>query len=406
MKKVHYAWIMLFVCFMICCSIGIYSSCSSTFVLPVCSELGLNRGEFALNKTIVSLIAAFTSAVVARLMDDHSAKGLLLVSTAVGALSYIGYSFCRAQWQFYICALFNGVTAGCNGFVLTGILLSRWFMEKRSTASGIAYCGSGLGGAVAIRAAGALIEKCGWRMTYRIMGVTGLVMIIPVVVFLLKDYPSDLGVEAYGYRPVVQTEKTDAEEETEVSFSDIRKTGKYKLLSTSLIIIYAASVCANQHTVAYLQDEGHSASFATGVMSFVMIVLMAGKILVGILYDRLGSVKGNIIVGACCVLYPLTALFAAQSAFAYAYAVLYGIGSTACSVPVSILIQKHFGNREYGAIFSRINMCSVLAGAAAAPVMGYAFDFTGSYKTGWIVLTALSAVAVAFLLLTDRETTE
>ena len=80
-------------------------------------------------------------------------------------------------------------------------------MYKRQ-ATGIAYCGSNIGGALAIVVLGNLIERIGWQWAYAASGLLGLLLLIPIILLFIREKPQDMGLQPYrrSATAVIQTD--------------------------------------------------------------------------------------------------------------------------------------------------------------------------------------------------------
>ncbi len=63
-------------------------------------------------------------------------------------------------------AFINGIFFNAVSFMVIGILVSYWFEDKRGFAIGLAYSGSGLGGAIMVPVVSRVIELVNWRFAY------------------------------------------------------------------------------------------------------------------------------------------------------------------------------------------------------------------------------------------------
>ena len=94
-------------------------------------------------------------------------------------------------------AVLEGLFTNGISFITVTIVINAWFIDQRGTASGIAYAGSGLGGAICTPIVSSLIEKIGWRGTYLSLAAVGLAILLPVILFVIKNSPKEKGLEPY-----------------------------------------------------------------------------------------------------------------------------------------------------------------------------------------------------------------
>lgn len=125
-------------------------------------------------------------------------------------------------------------------------------------------------------------------------------------------------------------------------------------------------------------------------MSLSMVGNILTKLLIGILSDNLGPVKACASMIALNAYALLLSLFgsAAQSALIlYIAALLYGSVYSVGAVGFSLLSRKFFGPENYSKAYSVIGLLTTTGSALSLPLIGYLYDFTGSYlPMFWIAL--------------------
>jgi MFS family permease len=76
----------------------------------------------------------------------------------------------------------------------------RWFVARRGLVTGVLTAGSATGQLVFLPVAAWLVETVGWRAASLV--IAGAALAVVPLVLLLRDSPSDLGVQPYGAPPV------------------------------------------------------------------------------------------------------------------------------------------------------------------------------------------------------------
>lgn len=84
-------------------------------------------------------------------------------------------------------------------------------------------------------------------------------------------------------------------------------------------------IAINANCVAYLSDLGHSAQVTGLVASVVLIFLTIGKIGFGEVFDRLGDLKGALLMTVMVTAAPLLFLLARNTFFAFFSVALLGL---------------------------------------------------------------------------------
>lgn len=383
--------------------LGMFTSTNSVFVKPVCESLGFSRGQFTLHRTIITLASACVMPFYGRVIGKAGIKKTLLAGALALSLVTVGYAFANRLWHFYLLAFANGVFYNAVSFMTIGLLVGCWFKDKRGIATGLAYSGSGLGGAMMIPVISRVITLAGWRFAYAFMGILGMAVLIPVIAVFIKDRPEIMGLAHY-----TSTARKTEENKAELPISNITlkeslRTSRFWLLLVAFFFIAVFAGATNTHSASYLGDIGYSAAQVSAVVSLFMLFLTIGKIILGILYDRYGAMAGNLFVAVCGIIFPVAALLSHISLFPWVYAVAVGLASCGVSVPLPILISRYFGDRDYTAFFSLFTVIGIAGPSLSVPVMGAVYDGTGSYQIAWVALLVFSVIIAACLITVEYK---
>ncbi len=396
-KKLFYGWVVvLSSVVMMALGVGMFSSTNSVYVKPVCESLGFSRGEFTLHRTIITIISALIMPFYGRLIPRFGARKIMSIGALTLGLVTIGYSYSTKLWHFYALAIINGVFINGISFMSVGVLISAWFSGKKGLALGLAYSGSGLGGAIMVPVVNRIIETLGWELAYRTMGILGIVVLLPVIALLVRNKPEDMGLMPLA--PDKPGRDVSADAITSLMFRETLRTKKFWLLITAVFLINFCAGATNTHSAPYLSDLGYPSGFISSVISLFMIFLTVGKIILGYVYDRKGAFMGNLVVSVFTLAFPIFALLAHLSGMPWVYAVCIGMSSCDVSVPTSILVVRYFGDRDFPTIFSFCSMVSAFAPSISVPVMGAIFDTTGSYRLGWVGFIFISILFAAAMM--------
>ena len=380
-------------------AIGFHNT-ASMFVLPVTEELGFSRGEFTFFRTIVIILSAALMPLYGRLATNMSLKKLMLVGTTLNGLAMAAYSFGTALWHFYLISVVSGFVVNAGNFLIIGILISRWFEDKKGIAIGLAFAGSGLGAAIMNPMVSLVIQNFDWRFGFRFSGLASVIVLIPTILLLIKDTPEQMGLRPY--RSKKDEEKAIASEPAGLSLYQARKTPIFWLLVLALVGLSVTAGAPKAHTAPYLGDLGYSAAVASAVVSLSMVFLTIGKVLMGYVYDRFGTITGGLVLGIFCILSPIFALMAATNPAApWLHAVFFGLASTGFSMPVNIYAMKFFGQKDFPAILSALSVVIALGAALSPPLMGFSYDFLDSYSVAWIALVIIGFAIVFSLTIAD-----
>jgi MFS family permease len=395
-KDSFYRWVIVFSgMLLLALGLGMYYSTNSVFIKPICDALGFTRGQFTLHRTIITLIGTFTMPLYGRLLTKIGPKRILFAGALGLCSTSFGYSFATQLWHFYLTALINGLFYNAVNFITVGVLVNCWFTDKIGLATGIAFSGSSLGGAVMIPLIGSVIETTNWQCAYRLMGIIGITIMVPVILLMVKDRPR---MNVF-FSPAASENVKEANPRTspEYTYQQVLRDKKFWLLVIAFFFINFFAGATNTHTAPYLSDLGYPVTLVSSMVSLLMVFLTIGKVLLGAVYDRFGTTMGNLVVIISCTLFPIFALLSRIQLFAWSYVVFVGIASCGVSVPVTILLTLYYGEKNFATIFSLCSMISSLAPSLSIPGMGLVYDKTNNYHLAWVIFFC-SAIIIAICL--------
>ena len=396
--RLHYAWIVSFAGLLIAgAGTGIINSTLGVFVKPVCEDLGFLRGQFSTYGSISMLVSVILMPLFGSFFKRFGFRRVAIPGAVICGFTLLGYSVSSELWQFYVFAFVSGLFVNGFGIMAIGILVNNWFIDKKGLATGIAFSGSGLLAAILIPIANKIIELQGWRWTYRFLAFVSLFVLIPVLLFIIKDRPEDAGLEPYrsGKR---ESEEMHPTGETGLTRGEAFRTASFWLLAIAVMGITLCQGGPHVHTISFLNDIGYSAAYASTVSSVYMIFLTGFKVIMGLVFDRLGPLKGSMLIGGCCVLFPVFALFATFPVSPWIYALALGLASSGATVLGPILTGSYYGRKDFSRIYSIISMFSFIGVVISSPFFGSIYDVTGSYTLAWFFVIGMGIVVCICLI--------
>ncbi len=394
-KGFHYGWVIVFVGFLsmwfITC---IFSSAAGMMVTPVTEEMGISRSRFTMASTACSIAGMFMSTSIGRVFRKYSVKKTMLAGSALYAACYAAYGIAPNIYVFYVIGFISGFAMIMSSMVAVSTLLARWFDEKRGLAVALASTGSGVGGVVMNPLIGNLVTSIGWRKTYFVLGAMIAVVMIPAILFLIRETPQEMGLEPYGKKAVKEGEAPV--EEAGYTAAEARLTPMYWLWIPVVLIVSAVCNCIMQHTVAYATDMGFDYGVAAGIASVLTAGLAIWKLVMGQLYDSIGSRKAaTLSLSVYTLVLILYTISSKEMAIIYYIGTaLFGMGGSFATIAYSVVVQDVFGKKDFATIYGSINVFASVGGAIGSPVVAAVFDTLGTYKPAWAFLAALMFVNV------------
>jgi sugar phosphate permease len=358
----------------------------------------------ALSKLIVGPVFGFGAGWI---VDRFGPRRLMLAGILMAGGALIGLGAMSAVWAFYLFYFLNALGYVCGGPLPNQVLLARWFDRARGKAMGVAYLGIGLGGAIVPFLANWLTNHFGWRGSLQAVGVLIVVIAFPLA-YGVTDKPDDRGRGPERAAPQPQRAapgSRKAAPQHQPKVADVLSTPAFYLLALGSMCSIAAVGGTNQHLKLFLSlDRGYSQAGAAQVISLVLAVSIAGRLLMGWLADRI-QVKYVMVLIYVLVAASVPLLLTSESpSTMYAFAIVFGLGLGGEYMIIPLMAGELFGLEVLGRVMGIVLTADGVAEAAAPMLVGYLRDHSGSYTTGLMTLVATAvAGAAAIALLPARR---
>jgi MFS family permease len=355
---------------------------------PMVEEFGWGRAELGLAVALFQIVSAVGMFIAGRLADRMSMRLLLgagiLVSTfGIGLMSLV-----EAPWHAVVLyGIAFAVGSGIASTTTVGVMVTGSFPHRPGLANGAVAAGVCAGQLVMIAVLAAVLVEIGWRAVFVWLGVAHL-LLLP----LLRGIPGRREARA----------RQAAAPRPGMTVREAARTRQFWLL----IVIYA--ICGfddffvTTHVVAFAQDKGLNALFAGNLLALMGLTALVGVLAAGAWGDRSGPIWGTAASFAARVaVFALIALD--QSTLSVAvFALVFGATFIVTAPLCVVFVRDCFGTAHLGALTGLITMVHHICGGAGAYLGASIFDATGRYDGAFLVMLAVSVIALALTLWLNR----
>ena len=376
---------------------GFYSYSRGVFLPSLAEELADgSRFEIAMGFSIAAVTSAVIAPFLGRFLDTHSPRLVILSGIGIVTLSYLMLAACQTLWQFYlIIGVGMGLGMSCMGNLAWHRTIISWFDHWRGRAIALGVLGASLAGVVMPPLVTALVEAIGWRSSFVVFSVIVVSILTPLVYFLLKDRPEEIG-EVRDGRKYVDSHKDEilvADSETRVwHWKEMLRFPAFwsiGLMFGAMGCVYSAVML---HLFGHLKDIGITSASAAWVLSATALFAALGKPVVGWMSDVF-SAKVTIWMA---LMTQCIALLMFANANEFYLSILagctYGFGYAGMSPLRTFAISVAMGNRSFGTANGVLRLVELPLVISASPLAGYIYDSTGSYKIAFLILAGLMAI--------------
>ncbi|KAJ6531021.1 MFS general substrate transporter [Mycena capillaripes] len=295
---------------------------------------------------------------------------------------------CTKFWHFLLCQGFAiGIASGVI-FGPTLAIVSHWFKRRRSTALGIVAAGASVGGLILPILVQQLIPQIGFSWTTRVVALILLFTTGIMNLCLKRRLPpveTSGGIfnwKAFKYKP-------------------------FSLYTFAVFICFFGLFTLLTYIDVSATNVGIAQSFDVYLLAFANASSGVGRIMTGLLADRIGSmsvmIPGTLLAAIVTYAWP----FAGSMPSLIVVAILYGFAS-GIFVSVQVVPLIHMGDmsdvgRRTGTLFTILSISAI----AGPPISGAIASATGNYKAvgyyaGSTIMVALAILWYVRYLMTGR----
>ncbi|MBK4205644.1 MFS transporter [Bacillus subtilis] len=393
MKRLHYAWIIVSITFLILLAVQGVRLSFGAFVEPWERQFSMDRGTISLISTISFIVYGISQPVIGRLVDKWGARAVLSWSSLLTGVSIFLTCFVTSPWQLFL--LYGlGVSLGVGGAsnVAASVLVVNWFSKKRGLAFGIMEAGFGAGQMLLVPGSLMLIHWFSWKLTVVVLGLMLIVIVFPAALLMLRNNPSEKNAEPIGGLAAV--EKETAPNTTALSVNGMFRMRQFWFLILPFLICGFTTVgLMDTHLIPFSHDHGFSTTVTSAAVSLLAGFNIAGILLSGIVADRWSSRK------ILCFLYAVRALsimiliYSHEPYLLLAFAILFGLVDFATVAPTQMLATQYFQNYSIGLMIGWLSLAHQIGSALGAYVPGVIYTVTGEYTMAFYVSIGMLVLA-------------
>lgn len=317
--------------------------------------------------------------LVGNLYHRLGARIVTLSGTLICVASLIVTSKVTNLYVMYFTYGFLFSFGSCGVFILTYIMVPKYFTKWRSLSLGLIAMGPGGGLFIMSPIVHELFKAFGWRGTF--LSMAGIVFLTSVLAFV--------------YKPTVESGKMDlnSQQKENKKFWDISilKHKEFVLCTTAAVLFYTGHYTPTVHMVRYLEEKG----FAEVTASRLYIYSGIASLLIRPVIGRLNDFKWINMLhiyfiaagleGASTLLFPM----ATTSTHFIIYFVVYGLadGTLGCGFAIAVLNSLPEKLKPLG--FGLYNCLSCISSACGPGLGGLVADIKGSYTPVFYMVGAI-----------------
>src|SRR6058998_1373558 len=277
MRRVFYGWIVVAAsATIVCVALGCLFALG-VFLAPIERAMGWSRGAISTVALLNWIAMGLGSFFWGALSDRIGGRGVAVGGGFLLGLGLVLASQAQALWQFSLSFGFLvGFAAGAFYAPLTSTT-TKWFTARRGLAVALVSAGIGFGILLIAPLARALTSAWDWRVAMLVLGDLAWLVIVPVALLLREPAGEDRPAPAPG---ATRREYTTRE---------VLAAPQFWAIALTHFACCAAHSGPIFHMVTHAIDQGVAAMAAATVLSTASLASLSGKIICGLVADRVGA---------------------------------------------------------------------------------------------------------------------
>jgi MFS family permease len=278
--------------------------------------------------------------------------------------------------------------------------VAMWFRRRLGTAAGIMSVGCVLLMGQVPPTIRLLLNEFGWRWAYAILGLTVWAIMVPILLFVYRSRPEDIGQRPDGDKPDSHDAESGDPSNRSRNLSAAMRTRAYWVMF-SVQAIWAMSVTALIFNIQKVfLSAGHEVIAADLSITWFFYAIAAMHLVGGVLADRF-PLNWLLTVSVAAMASSISILLFGGASFTWLGYVVMGLAQGLLGAVANTLWARFYGRDHVGKIRGSI-ATAMVAGSALGPfLMGFSHDTFGSYTPSlWLFLGLFGALTLMVPLAT------
>ncbi|MEM7220687.1 MAG: MFS transporter [Pseudomonadota bacterium] len=363
----------------------------STLLDPIAQSLETTRFQVSLALSLQTLLMAFASPIVGRLVAERPIKLVMSAGVVLISIGLLLLSQAQTLWQLYVAF---GLVVGTGFALCTNIpcntILANWWVARRGRAMGFSQLGITFSAVLLVPLASWLILQYGWPATITVFGLGIPALLLPLIWLCAVKTPEERGFYPDGAaEPPPVPAQTDSMPWTLLrALRDRRVVLLTLIFGPCFMTISGVVIVLPTHST----DLGFSIMEGANLVVITTVFGALAKPLFGTLADRLPL---RIMIAAAIGLSMAgIATLAIANSFVWLAigGALFGLGYGPAAPLWAISVGALFDRASFARVMGLLTSFTMPFNLVGLPFSTAVYGATGSYAPGFFAFTAVLVV--------------
>jgi MFS family permease len=405
-RNLHYGWVVAATTFLTMLATAGAMGSAGVMIQPLHQEFGWDIADISSAMAVRLVLFGLLGPFAAAFMNHFGVRQVVSFALALIMGGLVVSLFMTEVWQLVaLWGVVIGVGTGMTALVLGATVATRWFSQRRGLVVGLMTASNATGQLVFLPLLAAITEAYGWRAALTLtVAVIAAAMLL--VLLLMRDYPADVGLPAYGDTAVSKAPKQDHKFlATLVSpLVALREASGnatfWVLFGTFFVCGLSTNGLIQTPWISICGDFGMAAVTAAGTLAVIGIFDFFGTIFAGWLSDRYDN---RWLLFWFYGLRGLSLIYLSLSGFSFVelsfFAIFYGLDWVATVPPTVKIAAEKFGREKAGLVFGWVFAGHQIGAATAAFGAGFFKSDFNTYMPALQIAGVMCMIAAVSVLL-------
>ena len=271
-SRLHYAWVVAALMFVVMIAVVGARSGPSVLIVPLEHAFGWSRGTISAAISVNILLMGAVGPFVTALFTTLGLKRTILLALSILSGATILSGFISEPWHLFATwGVMVGLTSGLGGGGLAATIANRWFVVRNGLVVGLLMAANASGQLVFLPLLAHIAESGNWRLVSFVIGGT-IAVLLPLIAYLLPETPEAIGLAPFGALPGGKPAAArPSGNPIAVAFRGLGlgvcSVDFWLLFASFFVCGFSANGLVSTHLIAYCMDHGITEVGAAGLLA-------------------------------------------------------------------------------------------------------------------------------------------